>query len=1051
MSNFARSPITAVLGPTNTGKTHLAVERLCAHASGIMGFPLRLLAREIYDRVVAIKGEAQVGLITGEEKILPKTAKYLLTTVESMPMEQQAAFVAVDEVQLGSDAERGHIFTDRLLRARGYAETMFLGSDSMGSLVRKLVPDAEIISRPRFSTLTYAGHKKLSRLPRRSAIVAFSAEEVYAIAEALRRLRGGAAVVMGALSPRTRNAQVAMFQAGEVDYLVATDAIGMGLNLNVNHVAFASLAKFDGRRQRRLTIAEMAQIAGRAGRHQQDGTFGTVGNAAGAAFTPEEIEAIEEHRFPRLDKLYWRRGDPAMDSIDALIADLEEAPDRPELMPAPQAIDLAVLKRLADEDDVRSHTRNANMVARLWDVCGVPDFLKMGADHHARFVHRLWQYRSGQNGGGLGGHVDGGWFADQLARLDRTDGDVETLSARIAGVRTWCYIAHRPGWLLNAEDMAIRARLVEARLSDALHERLTQRFVDRRTSVLLRALGENNKALAVTVTADNAVLVEGEEIGVLHGFRFVADKAARASDHRLLLAAAEKHLSEEYAKRAAALAEAPDKELILKTEPDAAPVILWQDDVVAELAKGGSLLAPTVQIDRNLRGVTNNQQQDAIRQRLTAWLEAQIATHLAALAKTAALAGDATSSAALRGFLAPFADQGGIMPRAELDSALAALSPEDRAAMKPIGLLVGSLDLFQPAVLKPEPARWRMALMSLWHGQPMGTVPPAGAVRLVSDDPAVRGGAKRAGFRSLGPLLLRIDMIERVARHAHEARVKAEAARAPTDRRTRVVVALDPAFATSLGLDADAYAKLLSMLGFRRAPMEAADLVDAPQGDAAEAPVEAPVAATPDEAGEAVTEQAAETPAPEAGADTVQETASAEEAAPVAAYTAPDAAETDAAESSPAETISDAPAEPAMGWAWHGRVKEHLGRDRKGPPRRNPRQHEARGDRRDGDARRDRPSGPRRGGKPGQANPRGGSGRPAHNAAPPRPIEHSPFAALAALLPAKAAEPANAKKRTKPKKPKPKGDTPATGNAAPDSVALPQTGASEPKAEPTTE
>ena len=1053
MSNFARSPITAVLGPTNTGKTHLAVERLCAHASGIMGFPLRLLAREIYDRVVAIKGEALVGLITGEEKILPKTAKYLLTTVESMPMEQQAAFVAVDEVQLGSDPERGHVFTDRLLRARGYAETMFLGSDTMGGLVRKLVPDAEIISRPRFSTLTYAGHKKLSRLPRRSAIVAFSAEEVYAIAEALRRLRGGAAVVMGALSPRTRNAQVAMFQAGEVDYLVATDAIGMGLNLNVNHVAFASLHKFDGRRLRRLTIAEMAQIAGRAGRHQQDGTFGTVGNAAGVAFTPEEIEAIEEHRFPRLDKLYWRRGDPVTDSIDTLIDALEEAPDRPDLMPAPQAIDLAVLKRLADEPDVRSHAHNSNMVARLWDVCGVPDFLKMGPDHHARFVHRLWQYRSGQNGGGLGGHVDGGWFADQLARLDRTDGDVETLSARIAGVRTWCYIAHRPGWLLNAEDMAIRARLVEARLSDALHERLTQRFVDRRTSVLLRSLGENNKALAVTVTADNAVLVEGEEIGSLHGFRFVVDKAARASDHRLLLASAEKHLSEEYAKRAAALAEAPDNELVLKTEPDTAPILMWQDDVVAELVKGGSLLAPTVQIDRNVRGVTNNQQQDVIRQRLTRWVEAQIATHLGALAKTAALASDANSSAALRGFLAPFADQGGILPRMELDSALAALTPEDRAAMKPIGLLVGSLDLFQPAVLKPEPARWRMALMALWHGEPMGTVPTAGAVRLVSDDPAVRGGAKRAGFRSLGPLLLRIDMIERVARHAHEARVKAEAARPPSDRRNRVVVALDPAFATSLGLDAEAYAKLLSMLGFRRAPLEVraeevAQVTETTENISGEAPVEISQDIAGDVQGDAVA---------------VSDAPADKDATPEAEATLETAPETNAEiAATGADTVA---AEPAMGWAWHGRVKEHHGRDRKGPPRRG-RANDARGERRDGgrdgDARKGRPSGPRGADRDGQrsggqrsGSQRSGgyqpSGRSGASSAPPRALEHSPFAALAALLPAAASDTAKPKKRPKPKKaPKPEKDKALSGTpeqAAPDAAPAP----SEPKADPATE
>ncbi len=1010
MSNFARSAITAVLGPTNTGKTHLAVERLCAHASGVMGFPLRLLAREVYDRVVALRGEAQVGLITGEEKILPPTAKYLLTTVESMPVDNRAAFVAVDEVQLGSDPERGHVFTDRLLRARGYAETMFLGSDSMGGLVRTLAPDAEIIGRPRFSTLSYAGHKKLSRLPRRSAIVAFSAEEVYAIAEALRRLRGGAAVVMGALSPRTRNAQVALFQAGEVDYLVATDAIGMGLNLNVAHVAFASLNKFDGRRLRRLTIPEMAQIAGRAGRHQQDGTFGTVGNESALAFTPEEIAAIEEHHFPRLSQLYWRKGDPSLESIDELLSDLAEQPDRAELIPAPEAIDLAVLKRLADEADVRNAATSPAMVRRLWDVCGVPDFLKMGADHHARLILRLWRYRSGQSvdggkSGGMAGHVDGGWFADQLARLDRTEGDVETLSARIAGVRTWCYIAHRPDWLLNAEEMASRARSVEARLSDALHERLTQRFVDRRTSLLLRSLGEGDKALAVSVTADNAVLVEGEEIGSLHGFRFVVDKAARASDHRLLLAAAEKHLAEEYAERAAKLVEAPDAELSLRTEPGTTPAILWQDDVVAELAKGGTLLSPVIQIDRHVRGVTNPQQQEAIRVRLNTWLQAQLAKHAEPLVKAQEMASDANSSGSLRGFLAPFLDEGGIAQRHSLDKALGSLTPEDRARIKPLGMAVGSLDLFFHAMLKPEPARWRLALLSLWHGRPLRTLPPAGAVRIVSEDRDVRDGARDAGFRPLGPLLLRIDMVERVARNAHEQRVAAEQAVPEAERKGRARYPLDATLATSLGLDTVAFHKLLAMLGFRPARADADQASAAREGDAASetvsdatlgemaaepasdsmaeeppvAPVDEPVieveAATPDEA------MANAAPATEASPDPV---------------TQADAIDAPAAEPAPATAGPTADTPPAQLWSWHGRVKEHHGRDRRdgqrGGPRRKPSAAGAPGEprkKRPSDRRSPRPDGNR------NQRPQDRQSRPQKPSANPA---HSPFAGLADLL-----------------------------------------------------
>jgi ATP-dependent RNA helicase SUPV3L1/SUV3 len=435
--------ITAVLGPTNTGKTHLAVERLCGHASGIMGFPLRLLAREIYDRVVGIKGPKEVGLLTGEERIMPPGARWLICTAESMPTDREAAFVALDEAQLGVDPERGHVFTDRLLHARGYEETMILGSDSISGLVRKLVPNAEITRRPRFSTLSYAGAKKLSRLPKRSAIVAFSAEEVYAVAEMLRRARGGAAVVMGALSPRTRNAQVAMFQAGEVDYLVATDAIGMGLNMDVAHVAFAGLTKFDGWRRRRLTVAEMAQIAGRAGRHQRDGTFGSLGGEEAAnVFRPEEVEAIEAHRMPRVETLNWRNSDLDYHSVADLIASLEIAPDRPELRAAPEAVDLAVLKRLSEDDLVRDRARGDKMVARLWAAASLPDFRKAGPEHHSRLVQRVFQHLTEGDG-----RIPAQWIAGEIARLDRVDGDIDTIGGRIAAARIWAYAAQRGDWL----------------------------------------------------------------------------------------------------------------------------------------------------------------------------------------------------------------------------------------------------------------------------------------------------------------------------------------------------------------------------------------------------------------------------------------------------------------------------------------------------------------------------------------------------------------------------------------------------------------------------
>ncbi|MDB5684613.1 MAG: helicase protein, partial [Sphingomonas bacterium] len=634
MSRADDHRVVAVLGPTNTGKTHLAIERMCGHSSGMIGFPLRLLAREVYDRVVALKGKDSVALITGEEKILPANARWFLCTAESMPLDRDFSFVALDEAQLGSDPNRGHVFTDRLLRARGRDETMILGSESLRPMLRALVPKAEIVGRPRFSTLSYAGASKLSRLPPRSAIVAFSAEEVYAVAEMLRRLRGGAAVVMGALSPRTRNSQVAMFQAGEVDYLVATDAIGMGLNMDVAHVAFASLRKFDGRRQRRLTVPEMAQIAGRAGRHQRDGTFGSLAMDGGnAAFTEEEVEAIEAHHFQPLDHLYWREGQPETTSIDALIAALERRPQAQVLRAAPEAIDLAVLKRLAEESWVRERVRGPRMVARLWAACGLPDFRKTGAEPHSRLVARVFRHLSEGDG-----TIPAPWFAEEIARLDSVQGDVETLADRIAGARTWAYIAHRADWLADPAKWAERTREIEEKLSDALHQRLTQRFVDRRTAVLMRDLGARGvDALPVRVAEDGVVSVDGEPIGHLEGFRFKVDPAARHGDMKRLLAAAERRLGDELGRRARALAGDEDPAFSLATDPGRPVAIFWRGDVVARLSRGRGLLGPRLTLYRALDALAPVERA-SIEARLEAWLATSVAHHLAPLAAIAAAA-----------------------------------------------------------------------------------------------------------------------------------------------------------------------------------------------------------------------------------------------------------------------------------------------------------------------------------------------------------------------------------------------------------------------------
>jgi ATP-dependent RNA helicase SUPV3L1/SUV3 len=809
MSRRDDAPVRAILGPTNTGKTHLAIERMCAHSSGVIGFPLRLLAREVYERVVAIKGEKQVALLTGEERIVPPQARYVLCTAESMPVKtgrddrptegpfpDQFAFAAIDEAQLGIDPERGHVFTDRMLRARGREETLILGSDTLKPLVRKLLPEAEIVSRPRFSTLRYAGNVKLSRLPPRSAVVAFSAEQVYALAEMLRRFRGGAAVVMGALSPATRNAQVSMFQRGEVDYLVATDAIGMGLNMDVTHVAFAGLEKFDGRRDRRLTIAEMAQIAGRAGRHQRDGSFGTLGlgNDGGTAFSDEEITAIEEHRFRPLDFVYWRNPDLDFTDVRGMIASLERRSDDPLLRPAPEAIDFAVLKQIAQDPAIAA--KKGLMAKRLWTVCGLPDFRKVGPMHHSRMVRRIFSYI------GEGGHIPHEWFAAEVTRLDNVNGDIEALADRLAGIRSWAYISHRADWLAEPTKWAERTREVEARLSDALHERLTQRFVDRRTAVLVRDIGaRGSDALPVTVAADGEVSVGPEPIGHLAGFDFRVDPSARLADKRLLLAAAERRLGEELDRRAKSLIDAPDHMFDLVIEPDGKPAVGWEGNVLARLAAGRSLLEPALRTSRALDQLSATRRAE-LRARLETWLDAQIDRNLRSLEKLAASATDRSSSPGVRALAAMLADAGGVLPRRALVGAIAALEQQDRQTLHRLGIRLGPLDVFHSALLKPAAQEWRAILQSVRANLPMPTMPPPGASTLDSDSDS-RGAS--LAYRRLGRQWLRIDLADRLASHAHK--VRSAGGEEPVDVE----------LATSVGLDEAAIAKLMEEVGFTRA------------------------------------------------------------------------------------------------------------------------------------------------------------------------------------------------------------------------------------------
>lgn len=788
--------VRAVLGPTNTGKTHLAIERMCAHSSGVMGFPLRLLAREVYDRVRAIKGDKSVALITGEERIEPPEARYFLCTAEAMPRTcGEHAFVAIDEAQIGADPERGHIFTDRLLHARGRDETMILGSATLEPLIRSLIPAAEIITRPRFSILSHAGSVKLSRLPPRSAIVAFSVEQVYAMAEALRRFRGGAAVVMGALSPETRNKQVALFQSGEVDYIVATDAIGMGLNLDLDHVAFASLSKYDGQRQRRLTPAEMAQIAGRAGRHQRDGTFGTLsgmgarfGRGADAAeFTEEEIYAIEEHKFAPLTHLFWREAEPRFDTLETLIADLEAKPDTPMLRPAPQAIDLAVLKRLAEEP-LAQDVRGAGRVRRFWEACSLPDFRQLGIDPHARFVARLWQDLAQ-------GYLGADFVAARIAELDRTQGDIDTLQGRIAAIRSWAYICQRPDWVLARDEMAARARAVEARLSDALHARLTERFVNRRTTLLMKSLGADASLLPVALEADGRLTVEGEVIGQLDGLRFTVDPSAGVTDRRMLLAAGEKALPGLLAGRIEWLLSQGLGELSIS-----GGTIRWQDRALAEITFAGSNMpgqfgSPRLALTRDCALLSEASRQQ-LETGLAQWLEGELAP-LEPLRKLAEAARDPAAGTEARALVIALIEAKGVLTREE--AGLAHLPKEARPFLRKLGVTFGALDVFAAPLLKPAPRR-------LLHALGLDRRPLNEAMLSVLAEGSWPKGRLPAGYRFAGSQAIRVDLAEKIFRAAFDARAAKPSARH---------FAIDLALPVSIGLTEENARRLLGSAGFR--------------------------------------------------------------------------------------------------------------------------------------------------------------------------------------------------------------------------------------------
>ncbi len=777
--------VKAVLGPTNTGKTHLAIERMLAHASGIIGFPLRLLARENYDRMVAQKGVRHVALITGEEKIVPPDARWFSCTVEAMPLDRDAEFLAVDEIQLCADPDRGHVFTDRLLHARGLVETMFLGAETIRPLLQRLVPQASVETRPRLSQLSHVGPTKLVRLPPRSAVVAFSAAEVYAIAELIRRRRGGCAVVMGRLSPRTRNAQVALYQDKEVDFLVATDAIGMGLNMDVNHVAFAAMGKFDGHRPRRLTPAEVAQIAGRAGRGMRDGTFGTTANCPPLA--DEVAAAVEAHSFEPLEQLCWRNSDLDLSHVDALLASLMAPPPGPGLVKGNDAADLETLAALAHDPEIRRLAHGRRQVRRLWEACQIPDFRKLADDTHTKLCARVFGHI------GRDQHLPTDWLAAQIGALARAEGDIDTLMQRLAGIRVWSYIAARPDWVHDSAHWQARAREVEDLLSDALHERLTSRFVDRRAAHLMRRLeaGEAQELLSA-VTRRGEVIVEGHPVGRIGGFGFFPDPTAEGDEKRLVLRAARRALREEMPRRVHVVETAPDADLAFGDDE----TLVWDGAPIARLKRGDSALRPRVQVldSEFLDGA----QRERLRIRLQRFVDDRIGCDLAPLFAVNRHAG---ALPALRGVLHRLTEALGLILGDEGDT----LPPPARAALKAVGVKAGRFALYLPALLKQRAVAMRARLWALHHGVRAPTLPPPDLVSTPAQPDWPAGFAAAMGWLDAGPALLRLDIAEKVA-----AELAWATRRGPT--------AMPTGLASRFSLKADLTPVVLRRIGFRIVP-----------------------------------------------------------------------------------------------------------------------------------------------------------------------------------------------------------------------------------------
>ncbi|MDA7583493.1 helicase-related protein, partial [bacterium] len=743
---MTKHKITAVLGPTNTGKTHLAIETMLSFDSGMIGFPLRLLAREVYDKVIKKISVDKVALITGEEKIIPSNAKFFLCTVESMPIDKHLDFVGVDEIQMCADYERGHIFTDRLLNMRGEKLTMFMGSNTIKNIISKLNGDIEFINRERLSKLTFAGHKKISRINRKTAIIAFSAEEVYAIAELVRRQKGGAAIVMGSLSPKTRNAQVELYQSGDVDFLVATDAIGMGINMDLDHIYFSNLKKFDGKKLRKLNLSEIGQIAGRAGRYLNDGSFGITGDCK--EITAEDVELLENHKFEEIRTLFWRNSNLNFNNPLSLIKSLEEKPHMNWLRKVHECEDEKALKYFLKDKNLVNLDFDKKLLSLLWECCQIPDFVKKTYGNHYEVIGNVFRYLSSEKQ-----QITDEFMRLQLIKLDKLDGNVDSLSNRIANVRTWSYVSNKNNWTENQDYWIEKTKHLEDILSDRLHEELTKTFIDKRASVLARGLKQDME-FKTEILLNNDVKIDGQFIGKINGLKLALDlkKGALETDIKSLKKAARQTIGPELEKRIQSIIDTG----LIDLNNDFK--IYWKDFPIAKLSSGHDYLSPN--FDLIVDDIIDSIQKQKLSDFVNKWIQDKINLVLKSLVD---LKNIKDKNSSIKALAYQLYENNGVLKREQVSEYLKSLGQNERKILRELGVKFGRYHVFLYQLIKPEAVSLRTLLWKNFHQKYFNIKPPIFGLNFL-DDKELRNKnfMLLCGFEKFDNLFVRIDILERL-------------------------------------------------------------------------------------------------------------------------------------------------------------------------------------------------------------------------------------------------------------------------------------------------